>query len=146
RITARCSRLSACARDETRKPGVNSSVRAPPPIPLAASRTTTLRPARASVTAATSPLCPPPMTIAAKDVMGVAHVAGRLLQVAQDLRGGVAAGRSHHATARMRGRAADVEPPDRRAVLRVAGHRPVEQQLVEGEFALEDVALCEADL
>jgi hypothetical protein len=30
--------------------------------------------------------------------------------------------------------------------LRVAGHRPVEQQLVEGQFALEDVAFGQAHL
>ena len=37
-------------------------------------------------------------------------------------------------------------PAHRRAVLRVAGDRAVEQQLIHGQLALEDVALGQADL
>jgi hypothetical protein len=43
---------------------VSSAVRVPPPISEAPSRTRTLRPARASVTAAASPLSPEPTTTA----------------------------------------------------------------------------------
>src|SRR3546814_17475545 len=46
----------------------------------------------------------------------------------------------------MAGGAAEVEPLDRRAVVGVAGHRTVEQHLVEGQLALADVAFGEADL
>src|SRR5262249_46518410 len=48
-----------------RNPGsVSSADRVPPPIVTAASRTSTNRPARASATAAPSPLGPDPTTIA----------------------------------------------------------------------------------
>ena len=70
----------------------------------------------------------------------------RLAEVAQDLARGVRAGCGHDAAARMVRRAAHVEALDRRAVLRPAGDRAVEQELVEGQLALEDVALGEADL
>ncbi len=45
----------------------------------------------------------------------------------------------------MGGGAAHPQVLDRRAVLRSARHRAVEQQLVEGQFALEDVAFGQPD-
>ena len=51
-------------------------------------------------------------------------------------------GRAHDAAAGMRGRAAHPQVLDRRPVARPAGHRPVEEQLLERELALEDVALA----
>ena len=45
----------------------------------------------------------------------------------------------------MRGRAAHVQVLQRHPVLAVAGKRPVEHELIEGELALEDVALRETD-
>src|SRR5690606_17723921 len=131
--TSALSRLSTCAV-EALKPGKNSSVRAQPPDSDAASRTTTLRPLLASVVAQTSPLWPPPMTTTSNlgksnDVMGGAHVPGRPGKIAQDFGGGVAAGRTHYAAARMGGRAADVKPADGRAILRVARYRAVEEKL-----------------
>src|SRR3546814_1188996 len=46
----------------------------------------------------------------------------------------------------MAGGAAEVESLDRRAIVGVAGHRAVEEHLVEGQLTLEDVAFGEADL
>ena len=46
----------------------------------------------------------------------------------------------------MRARPAQVQSLQGRAVLRVSGNRPVEQQLVERQFALENVALGQSDL
>src|SRR5581483_10028078 len=46
----------------------------------------------------------------------------------------------------MGARAAQVEPPDRRAILRIPRNRAVEEQLVERQLALEDVALRETHL
>ena len=59
---------------------------------------------------------------------------------------GIASGRAHDAAAGMRGRAAHVEAVDRRLVLRPAGHGPQEEELLERQLALEDVALGETPL
>src|SRR5690606_9545824 len=141
RATSASSRLTRWARPAERKPGANSRPRVAPPGSFAASSTRTLRPPLARRVAAARPLWPAPITMASNDVMGFAHLFGGTLQVAQNLGGGVAAGRAHHPAARMGGGAAHVEAGYRAAVLGVAGHRPVEEQLVEGELALEDVAL-----
>ena len=61
-------------------------------------------------------------------------------------RAALAPGRRHDAAARVRAGAAHVEARHRPAILRVARERPVEQQLVHRQLALEDVALGEADL
>ena len=53
--------------------------------------------------------------------------------------------RAHDAAARVRRRAAQPEVADRRPEARVAGHRPVEEQLLERQLALEDVALGQPD-
>ena len=52
--------------------------------------------------------------------------------------------RAHDAAAGVRARAALVQPADRRAVLRPARRRPQEEELVQRQLALEDVALGEA--
>src|SRR5258706_14940168 len=65
-------------------------------------------------------------------------------QVLQDLPGRVAPGRPRDPAPRVRPRAAQVEAAHGRAVLRPAGHRAHEEELVEGEVAVEDVALGQA--
>src|SRR6185503_20746590 len=141
------SRYERCEHPDTRKPLVNSRVAAPPPTCAAASRTTTSRPARASVAAQTRPLWPAPtMTNWSRSVIRPAlrHDV-RAAQVHEDLACGVRARRGHHAAAGVRARPAHVEAPHRPAVLRVAGEGAVEQELVHRQLALEDVALGEAD-
>jgi hypothetical protein len=68
------------------------------------------------------------------------------LQIVQDLARRVRARRRHHAAARMRAGTAHVEALGRTAVLREPGKRTIEQQLVERELALEDVAFGESHL
>ena len=55
-------------------------------------------------------------------------------------------GRAHDSAAGMRRRAAHVEAADRRAVLRPAGRGAQEEQLLERQLALEDVAFGQAPL
>src|SRR5258705_7389729 len=71
---------------------------------------------------------------------------GAARQVAQDFGCSVATGGAHDATARMSRGAANIETANRRAVLRIARHRAVEQQLIERQLALENVALGQSDL
>ena len=66
--------------------------------------------------------------------------------IAQNFGGGIAARGAHHAAAGMGGRSAHPQILDRAAILRIARHRAVEEQLVEGQLALEDVAFGQADL
>src|SRR5215510_11222481 len=54
--------------------------------------------------------------------------------------------RSHDAAAGVRCRAAHPEISDRRPVLRPSGHRPREEQLVQGQLALKDVAFGQPPL
>eukprot|EP00053_Salpingoeca_punica_P005848 m.56912 g.56912 ORF g.56912 m.56912 type:complete len:677 (+) comp13422_c0_seq2:93-2123(+) len=65
-------------------------------------------------------------------------------QVAEDGVGGVAAGRAHDATARVRACAAEVELLHRRAVGAVAKGRAGVAELVQAEGAVEDVAAVQA--
>src|ERR1700709_1068618 len=67
-------------------------------------------------------------------------------KIPQDFTRRIAARRAHHTAAGMRRGAAHVHPGDRRTVLRVAGYRAVEDELVHREFALEDIALGQAGL
>src|SRR5690606_22306928 len=124
----------------------NSSMRKAPPTSSAASSTRVLRPLPASKVAAARPLCPAPMMIASQDVIGFAHLLRLALEIAQDFGRGIAPGSSHHAAAWMGRGAADIEASDRRTILCVTGYGTVEEQLVEGQLALEDVALGQADL
>ena len=68
------------------------------------------------------------------------------MQVPKDLPCRVGAGRCHYTTTGMSRRATQVHAANGAAVLSVTGKWPIEQQLVEGEFALEDIALCEPHL
>ena len=63
----------------------------------------------------------------------------------QVLEGGDAAGGPHEAAAGMGGRAAHPQAVHRRPVAGPAGDGPVEEELLERQLALEDVALGEAD-
>src|SRR5262245_19076926 len=77
---------------------------------------------------------------------GLALVATAVVAArAQDLAGGVAAAGSHHAAARVRARAAQVEAFDRRAVARPAGNRSQEEDLVRRDLAVEDVPAGEPE-
>src|SRR5262249_48813082 len=58
----------------------------------------------------------------------------------------IASGRSHDAASRMRGRSAHPEISDGRRVSRPAGNRTQEKQLIEGEFAVKDIALCQPEV
>src|SRR5277367_5281212 len=64
----------------------------------------------------------------------------------QNLLGRVATGEPHHAAARVRAGAADIEAFDRGAVLRDAGHRADHEELVEGEVAMMPMAAGDAEL
>ena len=68
----------------------------------------------------------------------------RFLFDAQDLEGGDPAVRAHDPAARMGRGAGQPEVADRRPEAGPAGHGPAEEQLLERELALEDVALGEA--
>src|SRR5262245_53528063 len=57
----------------------------------------------------------------------------------------VAAAGAHHAAARVRPGAAEVEPLDRRPVARPAGDRPHEEDLVRRDLAVEDVPAGEPE-
>src|SRR5207253_6329890 len=66
--------------------------------------------------------------------------------VPQEAEGSIAPRRAHDAAARMRRAAAHPQVPNRRVVLRPPGHRPREEQLLERQFALEDVSFGEPEL
>src|SRR3954447_26858371 len=55
-------------------------------------------------------------------------------------------GRPHDAAPGMRGGAAHPEVLDRRPIARPSGNRAVEEELLERELALEDVALRQAEV
>lgn len=56
----------------------------------------------------------------------------------------VVAGRSGHSSAGMRAGSAQVQPFDRRAILRPTGHRAHEEKLLERKIAVKNIALGEA--
>ena len=124
-----------CASAGTRKPGASSRVTAAPPT---ASRCST------SVTGAPGPREQRGADQAVDAAADDDHRSRSSARVLQDALGGVLAGRAHDPAARVRGRAAHVQPVDRRPVPRPARHRPVEEQLLERQLALEDVALGQA--
>src|SRR5213596_1978925 len=57
------------------------------------------------------------------------------------MEGGEASRGAHDPAARVRGRTAHPQVPQRRSVPRPSRYRSVEEELLEGELALEDVAL-----
>src|SRR5262245_47453612 len=65
-------------------------------------------------------------------------------QVAQGLVRGVVAGRPRDPASGVRSRAAEVKAGEGRAVARKARDRPHEEELLEGEVPVEDVAFREA--
>src|SRR6185369_456901 len=109
------------------------------------SRTTVLRPALPRYAAVTSPLCPPPMTMASYEFVLVASVPATLGRLpaarTQHFERGDPPVGAHDPAARVGRRAAQPEVTDRRLEPRVAGHRTVEEELLERQLALEDVAL-----
>ena len=72
------------------------------------------------------------------DQAGSARQAG---PVSQDFAGCVMAWYARHATSRVGGRAALVEPANGRAVVRVVGRRTLEEQLLERQFTVENVPM-----
>src|SRR5687768_8810389 len=139
------SRYERCAHAETRKPGASSRVTAAPPTRSAASTTIVSRPALARYAAHTRPLWPAPITIARfRSVIlpALGHEIGPA-QIEQNFARCIGARGRHYAAARVRAGAAHIKAADRPAILRVTGERPVEQQLIQRELALENVALGE---
>src|SRR5262249_59232152 len=67
------------------------------------------------------------------------------LRVAEDLAGCIVPAGAHDAAPRVGGRAAQVEPLQRRAVVSEAGKRTHEEELVERHRPLEDVASGEPE-
>ena len=87
--------------------------------------------------------------MAATDDHDVALLLGQLrlpLEVFQNFESRQPPGRAHDAAAGMRGRSAHVEVLDRRAELRPSRHRPQEEELLQRELALEDVAFAQSEL
>src|SRR5215471_18661746 len=112
------------------------------------SRTST-RPARrfARWKAIEAPTTPAPTTMksAVLAPAGMATLATSCApEVREDLVGGVVARRAGHASARMRAGSAEIEAADGRPVARPARHRAHEEELLEHQVAVEDVALGEA--
>src|SRR5208282_4404781 len=66
-------------------------------------------------------------------------------KIPEDRARGVGARRTHDAAPGVRARTAHVYAADRRAVLSEARHRPVEQQLIHGQFTLEYIAFRQSD-
>src|SRR5438128_160383 len=60
--------------------------------------------------------------------------------------GGVAARRAHDAAAGVRRRSSQIQPVDWRRVSGGAGRRPQEEQLLERQLPLKDVAFGQAEL
>src|SRR5882757_8779311 len=69
-----------------------------------------------------------------------------LAQIAQNGARGICTGRSHHSASGMSAGAAHVHAAHRSTVLRVARDGAVEEQLIESELTLEDIAFGKADL
>src|SRR5437868_10520983 len=67
-------------------------------------------------------------------------------QIAQHFPRAVVAGRAGDAAARMGARAAQVEPLERSAIVRVAQHRSRRPELIERKLAVEDVAADQAEV
>src|SRR5580765_3973687 len=67
-------------------------------------------------------------------------------QVVQYLARRVSARRGHDTATWMVSRATQIQSAHRTAVLFIAGERPVEKELVEGQFALKDVAFSQPHL
>ena len=132
----RSSSSSATTAGRSR-PTVETTPSRMPPVRSRRSTTTTRRPARARCGGADEPV-----VAAAGDDHVVAHPRPRDLQVLE--RGDAARG-AHEAAAGMGRRAAHPQAVHRRAVAGPAGHGPVEEELLERQLALEDVALGEAD-
>jgi len=70
----------------------------------------------------------------------------RSLEIKENFTRGVAARRGHHAAAGVAARAAQVQAAEWAAILRIAGNRPVEHELIHRQLAVEDVAFGHADL
>src|SRR3989304_4703264 len=119
----------------------------PPPPPRSPRPTTSVRrPLFARYPAVTRELWPAPMTIAAWAVEGLVVISGRLPAAGlQVLHGGQAAVGAHDPAARVGRGAAQPEIADGRPEAGVAGHRSAEEELLESQLALEDVALGQAD-
>src|SRR5262245_20696870 len=65
--------------------------------------------------------------------------------LAEDAASGVATRCTHKSSAGVGARSTHPQVPDRRGVLRPAGCRTQEEQLLEREFALKDIALAQAE-
>ena len=83
--------------------------------------------------------------MAAADDEDVGHASSYFVSLRIRMRG-VPPGRAHDAAAGMRRRSAHVEVAHRRLVLRPARRRPQEEQLLERQLALEDVAFGQAEV
>src|SRR5439155_15368157 len=147
--TAGGSQPGSPASGATEKPFANSIARPWPPISGPRSSSSRRRPARASMVAATRPFAPPPTTIVSKPRVLMASAASRWLRArsrrrSQDPECREPARAAHDPAAGVRSRAALPVAADRRAVLRPTRHRPQEEELLQCQLALEDVALGEA--
>ena len=127
---------------ETWKPGWNSSVTAAPPSDVAALEHERLEARPSPAGPRWRGRCGRRPTTTTSPVRA-ARVPAPVLQ---DLQRGDAAGRAHDPAAGVRGRAAHVEAAHGRAVAGPARHRPQEEELLERQLALEDVALGQAPL
>src|SRR3954468_5882438 len=134
-----------CRTVEQRNPGANSSVTASPPTTGRRSSTIGRCPAFARYAAAVSPLGPAPTTITSLLLAAIAASGRPAAPVLQDLVGGVLPVGAHDAAAGMRRRAAHVEAADRRAVVGPPGRGSQEEQLLQRQLSLEDVAFREAE-
>ena len=79
------------------------------------------------------------------DVRGLSAAPGRLRRSRSTCRAALCPGAPVTPPPGMGARAAQVEALDRRAVARPAGHRPHEEELLQGQVAVEDVALGQAE-
>ena len=80
------------------------------------------------------------------DVASFGHRLAAPLGLLQDLQRGQAARSTHDAASGMSGRAAHPQVLDRRLVLRPARHRTQEEQLLQRQLALEDIAFGQSPL
>src|SRR5687768_8623610 len=141
----------ACASVGTLNPGASSLSAAQPPTSARCSISIVRTPFLARWAAQVSPLTPPPITIAsyrrieAEAICAICVICGPSVAFLDDPFGGVLARRAHDATAGMRRRPAHVQAIDRRRVARPAGNRAQEEQLLERQFTLEDVAFGQTE-
>src|SRR5207249_5535497 len=82
---------------------------------------------------------PPPMTITSS-LIAISPVSS------QDSERSIPPRRPHDSATRMRGGSAHPQIPNRRVVLRPARDRPREEQLLQRQLALKDVALCQSEI